>query len=112
MAETSQSGSRMSDPLFIDAVPKNLPVMGIDTKIHKAKIKDFGEFSYATEDITLQWKLPYRPAKMTLIHELVHGGFLRSGLHEKLNDMEMEESICRMMETLFYPLVDFKFEKK
>jgi len=101
----------MDKPLFIDLIPKTLPLMGIDTAIHKSKIKDFGEFNYGTEEITLQWKLKDRPAKMTLIHEIVHSGFLRSGLHEKLNDMEMEESICRMMETLFYPLIDFKFEK-
>lgn len=98
----------MSD--FIDKIPESIPIMGIDAKISKLKIKDFGAYCYNTHSIQIQHNLDDFNAKSTLIHEIVHGIFRKSGLHYKLNNEEMEEAICQALETGFFPLIDFKFE--
>ena len=100
----------MSDPLFFDIIPKKIPILGIDCEILKQKQTHFGYYDYNTHRIELKWKMGDYVAKSTLLHEIFHGGLRKSGLHYKLNDEDLEEAIAQMIETLFLPLLDFKFE--
>lgn len=97
----------MSD--FADKIPDELQVLGIDTPVVKIKMKNFGEWNGAEERIELNHANDCRHAKRTLLHEIFHAALAYSGLGETL-DEKTEEALCRLVETTYHPLVDFKFE--
>ena len=102
-----RSGSHMND--FRDNIPKKLMVLGIETPIEIIKMKNFGEWDGNEEKIQLNNANNDQHFKRTLLHEIFHAALAYSGLGETL-DEKQEEALCRLVETTYHPIIDFKFE--
>lgn len=98
----------MSD--FKSKIPSELQVLGntIDVRIKSVKGAK-GSFCTDTEVLTINPGYDNYAAKRVLIHELVHAGLYFSGQAHLYTD-EKEEALCDLMESVFGPLIDFKFE--
>lgn len=95
---------------FRDKIPEAIVILGIDTPVEIVKMKNFGEWDGGEEKIQMNNNNNDQHFKRTLLHEVFHAALAYSGLGEHL-DERTEEALCRLVETTYYPLVDFKFEK-